>query len=173
MKIIKKLFNGIHIFMGYFGVVQLLAMTIIVSVQVFCRFLLGFSISWAEEVSLILMIWFSMISMAIGVKKRLHIAIELFTMKLSEKVMKNVINKITDVCTIVFSMVLIYYGWLLVENGLMSTLPATGFRSSMEYIFTPIAGILIAYDSIMDLFGIDKEDESFERIFTGGEHTNA
>lgn len=173
MKIVKKLFNGIHIFMGYFGMLQLLAMTIIVSAQVFCRYVFDFSISWAEEVSLILMIWFSMIAMAIGVKKRLHIAIELFTMKLPDRIIKKYFNKFTDVCTIIFSFVLAYYGVLLIENGLMSTLPATGLRTSMEYIFTPVAGIMIAYDSIMDLFGIDKEDENFERIFAGGEHIDA
>ena len=173
MKVITKTFNAIYVFMTFFAIFQLLAMTIIVSAQVFCRVVLHFSIPWVEEVALILMVWFSMTAMAIGVKKRLHMSIELFTSKLPEHILKNVIRKITDVCFILFSIVLIYYGYLLAENGLMSTLPATGLPSAVEYIFAPIAGVLIAYDSIMDLFGIDKQDKEFDKIIEGGEPTNA
>ena len=173
MKAVKKIFNGIFVFMTYFAIVQLLAMTLIVSTQVFCRYVLNFSISWVEEVALILMVWFSLIAMAIGVKKKLHFSIVLFTSKLSERVLNNVIRRITDVCCILFSFVLIYYGYLLMINGLMSTLPATGLPTSVEYIFAPISGVLIAYDSIMDLFGIDKQDKEFDRLIEGGEPTHA
>lgn len=173
MNAIKKAINTLHVFMTYFAILQLLAMTIIVSTQVFCRFVLGFSISWAEEVALILVIWFSMISMAIGVKLRLHIYIELFTMKFSEKIKKNVILKITDAATLIFGGVMVYYGILLVQNGMTSTLPGIGLTSSTEYIFVPIAGAMIVYDSFMYLFNIEKDDDEFEHNLLGGEHQNA
>lgn len=173
MYAIKKFFNGIHTFMVYLAIIQLLAMTIIVSLQVFCRYFLGFSLRWADEVALILVIWFSFISLAIGVKNRLHISIELFTMKLPEKILKNYIMRLTYLCTLIAGIVMIYYGILLVQNGMMSTLPGTGFTSSVEYIFVPVSGVLVVYDSIMDLLGLDKCDSHLEQEFLGGNTEHA
>jgi TRAP-type transport system small permease protein len=173
MKAIKKIFNAIHIFMVYLGIAQLLTMILIVSMQVFSRELFNYSFKWVDEVALILVVWFSFIGMAVGVKHGIHIAIELFTMKLSENIQKNVIAKLAHACTAIIGFVLIYYGIKLAENGLMSTLPATGLRTSVEYLFVPVAGVLIIYESIMDLFGIDKEDSKLEEMFTGGGNEHA
>jgi TRAP-type C4-dicarboxylate transport system permease small subunit len=168
MNAVKKTSNAIHLFMTYFGILQLLAMTIIVSANVFCRFALGFTISWADEVPLVLVVWFSMISMALGVKMKLHISIEMFTMKLSDKIKKEVIDRISAAVTLIFGIVLFYYGILIVQNGMTSTLAATGLPTAVEYIFVPIAGFMIIFDSIMDLFLLDSAAE-FELKLMGGE----
>lgn len=172
MKFIKNLFNGIHLCMVWFAILQLLSMTILISIQVFCRELLNFSISWVEEVALLLMIWFSFIALAIGVKEKLHISIELFTMKLPENILKNVIFRITYVATIFFGIVMVVYGFKLVENGTTSTLAATGLPTSVEYVFLPIVGVLIVYDSLMNLLQIDKSDRYINEGFMKGGKKN-
>lgn len=168
MKTFNKIVNGIYLIMTYFGIFLLLAMVIIVSVNVFSRFFTGSSFGWSDEVALILMSWFSMISMALGVKMKLHISIEAFTMKLSDKIRKNVIQKITDISMLFFAAILLYFGFLLVKNGMSSTLPATGWPSSLEYLFVPVAGFMIIISSILDLFNIS-DDDDFDLYFMGGE----
>lgn len=164
MKAISKFFNAVHIFIGYVAIVQLLAMILIVSAQVFSRFITGSSIKWSDEVSLILMVWFSFIGLAIGVRQGLHISIELFTMKLSDKVKKNFIERLTHICTLIIGIILVYFGIKLAENGMMSTLPATGLPSAVEYLFVPVCGILVTYDSILGLLGIDTKEGGLEEI---------
>ncbi|WP_368182591.1 TRAP transporter small permease [Anaerotruncus rubiinfantis] len=57
---------------------MLLVIVLIVSAQVIARKFIGQSIRWSEEVALLLMVWMAFISMAIGVEKKLHIAISMF-----------------------------------------------------------------------------------------------
>ena len=170
MNRVKNIMNMVHLIVGYFAILQLVALVVLISMQVFCRYVLGFSISWVEEVSLILVIWFSFIAMAIGVKNHLHISIELFTMFLPERIQHGVIAKIASLCIILIGIVMMYYGALLAENGLTSTLPATNWPSAVEYIIVPFVGFLITYDALMDLCGLDKGEDLLERqLFHGGE----
>jgi TRAP-type transport system small permease protein len=163
MKGIKRVMNYVHLCMGYLAIFQLVVMVILISVQVFCRYVLNFSISWVEEVSLLLMVWFSFIAMAIGVKNKLHISIELFVMWLPKSIQTAIIARIADVCIIVIGFVLVYHGILLVQNGMMSTLPATGLPAAAGYVFVPITGVLIMYDALMDLLGLEKEEDLLEK----------
>jgi TRAP-type C4-dicarboxylate transport system permease small subunit len=160
---IKRVMNYVHLFMGYLAILQLVVMVILISVQVFCRYVLNFSIPWVEEVSLLLMVWFSFIAMAIGVRNKLHISIELFVMWLPKSIQKGIIARIADLSIILIGFVLVYHGILLVQNGMMSTLPATGLPAAAGYAFVPITGVLITYDAVMDFFGLEKEEDLLEK----------
>ncbi len=158
MKVINKGFYYIHQGLVWIAKIMMLAMVAIVSVQVFCRYVLDFSIRWSEEVPLILMVWFGFISMAIGVKKRLHISIELFYSLMPEKV-QAVIRKVVDLLVAGFGIVMVVYGYKLASFTMSSTMPATKLPTGYLYMAIPIAGVLITYDTIMDLLGIDKIEE--------------
>ena len=125
MKGIRKAIDAVYSFLTYFGIITVLAMILIVAFNVFSRLTSGKTIGWGEEVALILMVWFSMIGLALGVKMKLHISIELFTMKLSDRIKTNVINRISNVCSLIVGIVMFYFGIKLVQNGMTSTLPAT------------------------------------------------
>lgn len=56
----------------------LIAIVAIVSAQVVARNLFKGSIMWSQEVSLLLIVWMTFLSMAIGSEKNLHIGVELF-----------------------------------------------------------------------------------------------
>ena len=65
-----------------FGSLGLLAMTAIISWQVFGRFVLNSSPSWTEQASLVLMIWYVMFAAAAGVHEGFHIRIGLIEERL-------------------------------------------------------------------------------------------
>src|SRR4030042_1138000 len=80
---INKALKSIHIifviiekFFELLSMGMLLAMTLIICYQVVMRYVFNASPSWSEEVSLILLIWFGILSIPIGVKLHLHIGIE-------------------------------------------------------------------------------------------------
>ena len=161
MKVINKGFYYIHQGLVWIAKMMMLAMVIIVAVQVFCRYVLDFSIRWSEEVPLILMVWFGFISMAIGVKKRLHISIELFFSLMPEK-MQFIVLKLVDLLVALFGACMVYYGYKLAMFTMSSTLPATKLPTGFLYMVIPVAGVLITYDTLMDLLGLDKIEDGGE-----------
>lgn len=56
----------------------LIAMTLIMGIQVFCRYVLGQSLSWSEEITRYLFIWSGFLSVSYCSKKCLSIKIEQF-----------------------------------------------------------------------------------------------
>ena len=59
-------------------VALLIAMTVIMGIQVFCRYVLGMSLSWSEELTRYLFIWCGFLSVSYCSKKCLSIKIEQF-----------------------------------------------------------------------------------------------
>lgn len=163
MKYIDWFFHKFHLVMVFAAKIMILAMTIITAVQVFCRYVLDFSIRWSEEVPLILMVWFGFISMAIGVKKRLHISIELFFSMFPKKVQK-VVLKLVDTIILAFGGVMIYYGFTLSKLTMTSTLPATKLPSGVLYAVIALSGVMIVYDTFMDLVGYSKLDDEESEV---------
>jgi TRAP-type C4-dicarboxylate transport system permease small subunit len=78
---------------------------------------------------------------------------------------QKVVRKLVDLLVASFGMVMVVYGYKLASFTMTSTLPATKLPTGYLYMVMPIAGVLIAYDSIMDLLGIDKiEDPEEEQV---------
>ena len=59
-------------------VIFLIAMTLIMGIQIFCRYVLGMSLSWSEELTRYLFIWCGFLSVSYCSKKCLSIKIEQF-----------------------------------------------------------------------------------------------
>ncbi len=163
MKVFDYIFHKFHLMMVFGAKIMLLAMVTITAVQVFCRYVLDFSIRWSEEVPLILMVWFGFISMSIGVKKRLHISIEVFY-NMFPKPMQKVVNKVVDAIVMAFGIIMIYYGYTLAKLTMTSTLPATKLPTGWLYAIIAVAGVMITFDTFMDLIGYSKLGEEQEEV---------
>ncbi|MHC4677773.1 MAG: TRAP transporter small permease [Planctomycetota bacterium] len=61
----------------------LLVMAAIMALNVFCRFILQFSLSWADEVAQILLVWLTFLGAAIGIREKSHYAFEYLAGRLS------------------------------------------------------------------------------------------
>jgi len=148
-------FDVIYRILLEYAKIVLLVIVAIVSAQVFSRKFFGTSIRWSEEVALLLMIWMAFISMAIGVERHLHIAIEMFANKLPAKA-RTCVEKINDIATFLFGFVLCIYGSRLVSSTMTSTLPATQWPAGIEYLMMPVGGIFIMYFSALSIFNLQK-----------------
>lgn len=152
---ITFVFDAVYRVLLEYAKVVLLVIVFIVSAQVISRKFIGTSIRWSEEVALLLMVWMAFISMAIGVEKHLHIAIEMFTNHMPAMVQK-VVAKINDTATLLFGIILIVYGSRLVSATMSSTLPATQWPAGILYLMMPVGGVFITYFSFLSLFNLNK-----------------
>jgi TRAP-type C4-dicarboxylate transport system permease small subunit len=155
VSLVTFVFDSVYRLLLEYSKLVLLVIVVIVSAQVFSRKFFGTSIRWSEEVALFLMIWMAFISMAIGVEKHLHIAIEMFVKKFPKKV-QFCIEKFNDTATFGFGLVLCVFGCRLVSATMNSTLPATQWPAGLEYLMMPVSGVFIMYFSFLNLFNLNR-----------------
>ncbi|MBD0379016.1 TRAP transporter small permease [Paenibacillus sedimenti] len=154
MKALRKIALGIDSFIESAALIGLLSMIIIVTMQVMTRKLFDFVFFWSEEVTLLLLVWFSFMGIAIGFREKLHMGIDSFTYRLPASVNK-VLDKTIEAVIFVFGAYLLYFGWDFTVMMNDSELPATGWPNSILYVIMPITGLMTCAYSLLQLLGID------------------
>ena len=158
----RNVFNVIFLSLITLAKLMLLAMTIVIGVMVFMRYVMGIGIRWANELALLLQVWFTFIAMALGVRKRLHISINIMPENLSPK-LSWILDKFHSLVIAGIGLVMVYYGRELVISTMRSVLPAMGLRSGYLYLALPVGGALILLEALADLFGIERRDAWMNR----------
>lgn len=160
MRIVLKGLYWFNMFLVWVAKLCLLAMTIIVTAVVFLRYLFNTGLSWGEEIPLLLVIWFTMIAMALGVKLKLHINMNVLPGNLPPWLDK-AFTKASDLIILGVGIVMIHYGSRLAWVTRRSILPGCGLGTYWLYLPVPLSGIMIVFDSLLDFFGIDKDTDTF------------
>lgn len=161
---VRKIFNAIHIAIVYFAMACLVAMACICLVNVFMRYVLCSGLQWGEEITLVLVIWFTFIALALGMKLGLHININVLSRNLGPRVLR-ALKILRALVTLTVGVVFLVYGAVLVRYAARSILPATMLPTSIMYAPVPIASVFIIYESVLDLFGLDQDEHYFEKKF--------
>ena len=151
MEQLKKILDSIFVWVLKLAMVLLVAMVALVFLNVVLRYGFSSGIHWSEEISLVIVIWFTFIAMALGVKESLHINVDILPKKLPKSFFLS-LDCIRDFLVVIVGGIMIYYGWKLTLNGAKSTLPATNIPNSINYVVLPIAGIFIALYASIHLY---------------------
>jgi TRAP-type C4-dicarboxylate transport system permease small subunit len=162
---VRNVFNAIHFISAILACFCLAFQLVIISVNVVLRYFFSSGISWMEEISKdVLMSAFTFLSMAIGVKLDSHINVDLFPRQTPHWITA-VLFKLKYLVLSVIGFVLLYYGILLIMGikGRIASIPI--LPASLQFIMIPLAGLLIVYDSIMNLLGFEKEDHFLDQKF--------
>ena len=170
MKAIKLVFDRIFAALTWLALALLAAMAVLIFADVICRYFLHFSIAWADEFALILLVWFVFIALAVGVRKRIHISIDFLSFFLPRKVVEGVMQRVVDVLTFCFGSVLVYFGIELIRIGSYSTLSSVDLPTWIEYLFIPVSGVLVMYSAVADFLqsrSAQPESDYLDGIFLG------
>ena len=101
---------------------------------------------------------FTFLSMAIGVKMDSHINVNLIP-KRAPQWITTVLFKLKYLVLSVIGFVLLYYGISLLFMGIKGRIASIPVLPAyLQFIMIPLAGVLILYDSIMNLLGLEKDD---------------
>ena len=125
------------------GAAGLVLMTAIIGWQVFGRYVLNSSPSWAEQAALILMIWFVFLAAAAGVREGFHIRI----LALQSAVPPGLRNRLRLVAHLVVGAcgaALAIWGGELAARTWSHVIPTLGLPRGVAYLPLPISGVLIA-----------------------------
>jgi TRAP-type C4-dicarboxylate transport system permease small subunit len=128
------------------------AMTIVIGFQVFMRYVLQDSLSWSEELSRYLFIFFVYAGVSYGVKKQRHIRVEAFTMWMSARKRK-IILLIADILFLVFAVIVVGYGYLTAARifRLNQLSPALDLPMGYVYATLPLCFVLVAIRLVQNI----------------------
>ncbi len=144
----KKIYQFIFHALEWFAMICLVLMTIVVFFDVILRYIFNQGMPWTQEIATLLLVWFSLTGMAIGIAEKIHISIEMFTAKCSPKVI-SILETINHILIAVFGIMMIWNGIQIMKITRNATMPATKLPSSVLYIILPLSGILVFLNALL------------------------
>jgi TRAP-type C4-dicarboxylate transport system permease small subunit len=116
-------------------------MLIIGFMQVFWRYVLQASLSWSEELLRYMYVWVIFLGVSLGIRKRIHVAIEAFITFLEGRVRYTFVMFV-HLLTVVFFVLVVVIGIRFTIHNLGQTSPAIQLPMSLVYIAIPLGGCL-------------------------------
>jgi TRAP-type transport system small permease protein len=145
-------------FCMFVAVAALFGIVSVVIWQVFGRYVLNDTPTWAESVALILVIYVTMFGAAAGVRDAGHIGMESILVLLPEK-LREKFEIVIHLLVASFGVMMVWYGSVLGKSVMNYKIPTLGVSEGINYLAVIVAGVLIV------LFCI----EHIIAIFTGKE----
>ncbi|WP_419961713.1 TRAP transporter small permease [Psychrobacillus sp. BM2] len=154
MNLIIKIYSFIDNIFEKLTLLSLILLVIIVTLQVVTRYFFNFVFFWSEEITLLLLVWFGFMGIAIGFREYIHLGIDTFT-NLFPKMFNKVLDKVIRASVFATGIYLVVQGSQFTILMLDSTLPATKLPSSITYIIMPITGFMICLYTLLQFFNVD------------------
>lgn len=146
-----RLFRWLMVLVETWVMVLLVAMTLLVTVAVFYRYVLDASLIWYDEFASYLLVWLTFYGAVMAAYYRRHIAFETLVERLGPAGRKRAAIA-AEVCILLFQGILLYYGWVLVQAIRAETAVSLEWvRMGWIYSVLPISGGLMLLISLVDL----------------------
>ena len=155
--VISKIWNN---FEDYVSAVAMVMMVSILFAQVFTRYVLQGSISWAEELSRFAFLWMMFLAASLAARQRSHIRVTAPILLLPKKLRLWAIV-FADLIWVVFNIVVTYHSIAMVRNALKFIYFSPSLNLNMAYMFLVIP-ISFALMTVRIIVG-------YYRQFTGKE----
>ena len=142
----------------WMGIAGLVALICAVSWQVFGRYVLNATPTWAESLALLLVLYVTMLGVAVGVRDAGHIGLESFLVLAPEPVRLKM-EMLIHVLVLLFGAAMAWNCAFLVQSVWSYRLPTLGISEGWKYVPACIAGVLIVLFSIEHLIALAKGRE--------------
>jgi TRAP-type transport system small permease protein len=137
----------------YFSMTGLFVIIAIVAYQVFGRYVLNDSPTWAENLALVLILYVTLIGAAVGVRDAGHIGMESIIVLLPEN-LRHKIEMVIHVCVAVFGAAMVYNGCILGASVAAYKLANINLSEAWRYVPLVLSGLLIILFSIEHLLAL-------------------
>jgi TRAP-type C4-dicarboxylate transport system permease small subunit len=117
-------------------VLLMAAMTVLIVVQIFMRYVVQESLTWSEELARYIFVWATYLGVAYGVKKNAHICVEAATMYLPERIKAGVY--------LLAQFVFLLFAALVVKEGFVLSMKIFKFGQSSAALGMPMGVIYLA-----------------------------
>ena len=125
----------------------LYAITACVVWQVFGRYVMNDTPTWAESLTLVLVLYVALVGAAVGVRDAGHIGMESLLVLVPER-WRLRIELVIHVLVAVFGALMIWGGWELAATVMDYKIPTLGISEGWHYAPLPLSGALVVLFSI-------------------------
>ena len=137
----------------YFSVAGLFVIVAIVTFQVFGRYVLNDSPTWAENLALVLILYVTLIGAAVGVRDAGHIGMESILVLVPEGP-RNKLEMLIHFLVAIFGIAMIYNGWILGVSVAPYKLSNINLSEAVRYVPLVVSGALIVLFSFEHLIAL-------------------
>ncbi len=136
-------------------VLMMAAMSVIIGLQIFMRYVMGASLSWSEELSRYLFIWATYLGVAYGVRKDAHIRVSMVTDAMSRR-NAAYIRILTHVIFGAFAVFVMYQGWIMVEKTFRFGQKSASLGIPMGFVYlAPLTGFAFTILRLVQAIWLD------------------
>ncbi|OHR66541.1 hypothetical protein HMPREF3291_01525 [Bacillus sp. HMSC76G11] len=132
MNFLKKIDRNLE---EYVCIVLFSIMTLLISAQIFTRFIFNYPLEWTEELARFIFIWLVYISISLAAKHNRHLKMEIGESTIAKKT-GNWIYYFSDLCWLTFNIFMIFYGTQMVQSLLSSIQVSAVTRINMGAVYT-------------------------------------
>lgn len=145
----NAVFNYIEKILIVLLTILLISFVTLVFMQVLFRYALQNSLTWSEEISRYLLVWFSLLGSTLAVRKYSHFAID-FIRELFPRRFKPFIKLFGNAVILFFLFFLLVKGMNLTLDKFFVPSPAAGIPMGLVYMSIPISALLMLLFHIED-----------------------
>lgn len=144
---VKGFFDLLDRGINWFLAVLLAAMVVIISAQVWYRFVLNNPLAWSEEAGRYLFVWISFMGAAAGVRYQFHLGIDLLQKVLPDRPYRMVVVLVNLIIQ-VFLGVIIFWGFKIL--GIIRFQESASMHIPMlyPYLAVPVGSIFMLINSL-------------------------
>ncbi|WP_191621350.1 TRAP transporter small permease [Marinihelvus fidelis] len=139
---VGRLLNGAAAVTQFFCTALMVVMTVIISWQIFGRFILNNTPKWSEQLAGVLMVYLTLLGGAIAVKEGRHIALTYFRDRFPVK-LREAAWVVCHLLVLGFGLIMLVYGAKMAQLVQAWTIPTLGVSTSVNYWPFPVSGALI------------------------------
>jgi TRAP-type transport system small permease protein len=140
------------------GVAGLVLLIIAVLYQVIGRYVFNDTPTWAESSAVLLVLYVTMLGMAVGVRDAGHIGLESF-LALAPDWLRLKMELLIHALVLVFGLLMAWNCALLAESVKAYNIPTLGISEAFKYAPPALAGVLVAMFSIEHLIALWRGEE--------------
>lgn len=140
---VTKFFDFVYWIFMSFCKLCFIGMVALTSYVVFNRYVIKNALTWGEPVVLMFMVYMSLISAALAIRKDTHIRMTIIDFVVSEKAV-NVMKALAQISIFAFSIFMITDGIKFAKLASRNIMTGVCIRSMWLYIAVPIAGVAMA-----------------------------
>ena len=141
------------------GVVGLVLLIMAVLYQVIGRYVFNDSPTWAESGAVLLVLYVTMLGMAVGVRDAGHIGLESLLVLVPES-LRLKMELLIHGLVLLFGVVMAYNCGLLAQSVWDYKIPTLGISEAFKYIPPAMAGALVALFSIEHIIALLRDEEA-------------
>lgn len=140
------------------GVAGLVLLIIAVLYQVIGRYIFNDTPTWAESSAVLLVLYVTMLGMAVGVRDAGHIGLESF-LALAPEWLRLKMEILIHALVLVFGLLMAWNCALLAESVSGYKIPTLGVSEAFKYAPPALAGVLVALFSVEHIIALVRGEE--------------